>query len=71
MPIPGKLLTTAMAVMPHIDVDQALDAALSYKLLIFNIDRGNATVERHANGATLKIEFRSGKLGFTFSQIRL
>ena len=29
MPIPGKLLTTAMAVMPHIDVDQALNAALS------------------------------------------
>ena len=29
MPIPGNLLTTAMAVMPHRDVDQALDAALS------------------------------------------
>ncbi len=29
MPIPGKLLTTAMAVMPHTDVDRALDAALS------------------------------------------
>ena len=29
MPIPGNLLTTAMAVMPHTDVDQALDAALS------------------------------------------
>ena len=29
MAIPGNLLTTAMAVMPHTDVDQALKAALS------------------------------------------
>jgi hypothetical protein len=29
MPIPGNLLTTAMAVMPHRDVDRALRAALS------------------------------------------
>jgi len=29
MPIPGNLLTTAMAVMPHTDVDRAIDAALS------------------------------------------
>lgn len=29
MPIPGNLLTTAMAVMPHTDVDRALDTALS------------------------------------------
>jgi hypothetical protein len=29
MPIPGNLLTTAMAVMPHRDVDQALKAAMS------------------------------------------
>lgn len=29
MPIPGRLLTTAMAVMPHTDVDQALASALS------------------------------------------
>ena len=29
MPIPGRLLTTAMAVMPHIDVDRALALALS------------------------------------------
>jgi hypothetical protein len=29
MPIPGDLLTTAMAVMPHKDVDRALDMALS------------------------------------------
>ena len=29
MPIPGNLLTTAMAVMPHTDPKQALDAALS------------------------------------------
>jgi hypothetical protein len=28
-PIPGNLLTTAMAVMPHTDVDQALEMALS------------------------------------------
>jgi len=29
MPIPGNLLTTAMAVMPHTDVDRALEMALS------------------------------------------
>ena len=29
MPIPGNLLTTAMAVMPHKDVDRALEVALS------------------------------------------
>ncbi len=29
MPIPGNLLTTAMAVMPHTDSSQALEAAMS------------------------------------------
>src|SRR5512139_1361066 len=29
MPLPGNLLTTAMAVMPHTDVDRALEVALS------------------------------------------
>ena len=29
MPIPGNLFTTAMAVMPHKDVNRALQAALS------------------------------------------
>jgi len=29
MPIPGNLLTTAMAVMPHTDVERALEVALS------------------------------------------
>lgn len=29
MPIPGNLLTTAMAVMPHSNVDEAMEAALS------------------------------------------
>jgi len=29
MPVPGNLLTTAMAVMPHTDVDRALEVALS------------------------------------------
>ena len=28
MPIPGNLLTTAMAVMPHRDVDRAIETAL-------------------------------------------
>jgi hypothetical protein len=27
--IPGKLLTTAMAVVPHTDIDRAIDVALS------------------------------------------
>ena len=29
MPIPGRLQTTAMAVMPHTDVDRALETAMS------------------------------------------
>ena len=29
MPIPGNLLTTAMAVMPHTDIDRALETALT------------------------------------------
>jgi hypothetical protein len=29
MPIPGNLLTTAMAILPHTDVDRALDLALT------------------------------------------
>lgn len=32
MPIPGHLLTTAMAVMPHRDVDQAVETALSMNI---------------------------------------
>ena len=32
MPIPGNLLTTAMAVMPHKDVDRALEMALSLNI---------------------------------------
>jgi hypothetical protein len=32
MPIPGNLLTTAMAVMPHREVDRALEVALSLEV---------------------------------------
>ncbi|MFO7750406.1 MAG: hypothetical protein R6V54_09980 [Desulfobacteraceae bacterium] len=32
MPIPGNLMTTAMAVMPHTDVDRAIDTALTLDL---------------------------------------
>ena len=32
MPIPGNLLTTAMAVMPHTNVDRALETALSFDI---------------------------------------
>lgn len=35
MTIPGNLLTTAMAVMPHTDVDQALEMALSLDIPFF------------------------------------
>jgi hypothetical protein len=35
MPIPGNLLTTAMAVMPHTDVNRALNAALSLDILFW------------------------------------
>jgi hypothetical protein len=33
MPIPGNLLITAMAVMPHRDVDRALEMAMSRDIL--------------------------------------
>jgi hypothetical protein len=32
--IPGNLLTTAMAVMPHTDVERALEMALSLDVLL-------------------------------------
>jgi len=32
MPIPGNLLTTAIAVMPHRDVDRALEMAMSHDI---------------------------------------
>ncbi len=37
MPIPGNLLTTAMAVMPHQDVGRALEVALSLDVLSLDI----------------------------------
>jgi len=33
MPIPGNLLITAMAVIPHRDVDRALEMAMSLDIL--------------------------------------
>ena len=38
MPIPGDLLTTAMAVMPHTDVSRALDVALGLDMDILSLD---------------------------------
>ena len=35
MPIPGNLLTTAMAVMPHTNVDRSLEVALSMDILFW------------------------------------
>lgn len=37
MPIPGNLLTTAMAVMPHTSVDRALEVALSLDILSLDV----------------------------------
>jgi hypothetical protein len=37
MPIPGNLLTTAMAVMPHSSVDRAREVALSLDILSLDV----------------------------------
>jgi len=62
MPIPGNLMTTAMAVMPHTDIDQALDTALSVDIPFWpQLPNFNMYVQasEHFPGILLDIEKRT------------
>lgn len=73
MPIPGKLMTTAMAVMPHTDVDRALETALTMDVPFwpqlpnysFHEDMYVQAAE-HFPGIVLDVENR--KLGFSMDR---
>jgi hypothetical protein len=67
MPIPGRWLTTAMAVMPHKDVDRALPVALSLDIPFWpQIPRHSyyedkyVQASEHFPGILLDIEIRIG-----------
>ncbi len=70
MPIPGNLLTTAMAVMPHRDPDKALEIALSLDIpfwpqlpLLNYYEDMYVQASEHFPGIVLDVENR--KLGFS------
>ena len=73
MPIPGRLLTTAMAVMPHTDPDRALEDALSLDIpfwpqlprLSYREDMYVQAAE-HFPGIVLDLESRT--LGFSMDR---
>jgi len=73
MPLPGHLLTTAMAVMPHTNARQALDAALSLDIpfwpqlpkLDYHEDM-YAQASEHFPGIVLDLEART--LGFSMDR---
>ena len=73
MPIPGRLLTTAMAVMPHTDPDRALEDALSLDIpfwpqlprLSYREDMYVQAAE-HFPGIVLDLEGRT--LGFSMDR---
>lgn len=73
MPIPGNLLTTAMAVMPHTDVDRALSVALSLDIPFWpQLPRLNyyedmyVQAAEHFPGIVLDVENR--KLSFSMER---
>ncbi|MFP3980266.1 MAG: hypothetical protein ACLFUY_02645 [Desulfobacterales bacterium] len=73
MPIPGNLMTTAMAVMPHTDVDRALDAAMSLDIPFWpQLPRLNyyedmyVQAAEHFPGIVLDVENR--KLSFSMDR---
>lgn len=53
MPIPGNLITTAMAVMPHTDAERALEQALSLKEK--TVEKAFAVVQKLSN--TLRTKY--------------
>ncbi|MFP4668499.1 MAG: hypothetical protein ACLFMN_06850 [Desulfobacterales bacterium] len=73
MPIPGNLMTTAMAVMPHTDADRALDTALSLDIPFWpQLPRLNyyedmyVQAAEHFPGIVLDVENR--KLSFSMER---
>jgi hypothetical protein len=73
MPIPGNLLTTAMAVMPHRDVDRALEVALSLDIpfwpqlpLVSYYEDMYVQASEHFPGIVLDLEKR--KLRFSMDK---
>ncbi|MFW6011272.1 MAG: hypothetical protein ACOC8Q_02055 [Desulfosalsimonas sp.] len=73
MPIPGNLMTTAMAVMPHTDADRALDVALSLDIPFWpQLPRLNyyedmyVQAAEHFPGIVLDVENR--KLSFSMER---
>ncbi len=73
MPIPGNLLTTAMAVMPHTDVDRALATALTLDIpfwpqlpLYSYTEDMYVQAAEHFPGIVLDMEKR--KLGFSMEK---
>lgn len=73
MSIPGNLLTTAMAVMPHTDVDQALDAALSLDIPFWpQLPRLNyyedMYVQASENFPGILLDIPNRKLRFSFEK---
>ncbi|MBI5521656.1 MAG: hypothetical protein HY910_03420 [Desulfarculus sp.] len=73
MPLPGNLLTTAMAVMPHQDVDRALKAALSLDIPFWpQLPRLNyyedmyVQASEHFPGAVLDME--NQRLSFSYDK---
>ena len=76
MPIPGNLLTTAMAVMPHTDVDRALETALGLDLpfwpqlpLVSYYEDMYVQASEHFPGIVLDMENRH--LGFSMDKFML
>ena len=76
MPIPGGLLTTAMGVMPHKDIDRALSVALSLDIpfwpqlpLYSYYEDMYVQASEHFPGILLDIENR--KLGFSINKFEL
>lgn len=73
MPLPGNLLTTAMAVMPHQDVQRALDCALSLDIPFWpQLPRLNyhedmyVQASEHFPGAVLDMD--NQRLGFSYDK---
>ena len=46
MPIPGNLLTTAMAVMPHTDIDRALENAFRIETIWKALDKKGSPMDQ-------------------------
>ncbi len=73
MPVPGNLLTTAMAVMPHADADAALELALSLDAPFWpqlpNLSyREDMYVQASENFPGILLDLENRKLGFDINK---